>query len=424
MKLDHAGKVVSNTASITAINALRRTVCATLGRTQGQGTVLNDGTNTQVLTYSVHKTGKAGFGNIQIGVANFRILGSSPYGETPNGGDVTTSVQLELADGTVIPCTFNGASSITLSAGSGVVFTDPLNVYIPPNTNFNVKKWDRVSATNITLGSSQIIQITNRQVARKGADLSALWATPGYPSTGTSSAPIPPVAIIGSPDSDVISFLYIGDSIMDGAGDTTGLTPDGETGYFGRGSVNVNGYNIPHIKATRGGETMKHFVHTLTGSRRRDLFRYATDFLCGFATNDMVNSQGNTLADLQSYATGIWAYAKRSGVRRVGHVTVLPRVTFAGEVQTPAAGFEPNGTSLRDTFNAWLFTQVGKGLLDYVCDFRELVEDVKGNPGYWKNGSADTGDGLHLNEASTTRIALNYINPLLARLDSELPINR
>lgn len=393
----------------------RPSLVATLGRSAGQNAALNDGTNTQVLTRSVHKTGRSGITDIQIGVSNFKLLGTTPYGEAVTGGTATVGVALELADGTVIQALFHGVGSIDLLAGSPVVFTDPIGVWIPADTVFYVRTWYRVSATNIALGASQTVSVASTQIARKGTDLSALFLTAGYPS-GTTSTQIPPVAIIGTAANAQMSVVYFGDSIGDGSGDNTSDMPHGETSFIGRSLVDVNGHNIPHSKLTRGGETLTGFVTAASGYRRGSLLRFGTHGICQPGTNDFMASLGFTLSQLQDRYRLAWGQMKANGLYTL-QTTVIPRVSLAGSVQTPVANFEPTGNSLRDQINAWFATQVGQGLLDRLVDIRPAVEDVSGNPGYWKNGLTDTTDGVHPEAVAHARISTDILKPVLAELE-------
>lgn len=404
--------------TITRVETQRRrpTLIATLGRSAGQNSALNDGTNTQVLTRSVHKTGRSGATDIQIGVANFKLLGVSPYGEAATGGTATVGVALELADGTVIQALFRGATSIDLVAGSPVIFCDPIGVWLPPDTTFYIRTWYRVAATNIALSASQTVSVASTQIARKGTDLSAAFLTAGYPS-GTTSTQIPPVAIIGTAANAQMSVVYFGDSIGDGSGDVTTDMPHGETSFIGRSLVGVNGHNLPHSKLTRGGETLTGLITASSGYRRGAMFRYATHGLCEAGTNDLLVSFGYTLQQIKDRYNFAWSQMKANGLY-VMQTTIAPRVSLAGAVQTPVTNYEPNGTSLRDQLNAWFLTQVGQGLLDRAVDIRPAIEDVTGNPGYWKNGLTDTADGVHPEAVAHARISTDILKPALAELEA------
>lgn len=389
---------------------------ATLGRTAGQNSALADGTNTQVLTRSVHRTGRRGMSQVQIGVANFKLLGVSPFGEAATGGTATVSAALELADGTLIVVNFGHLQSVDLLAGSPVVFCDPIGVYIPPDTEFYVRTWYRVANTTIALGAAQTVSVASKQIARKGTDLSAAFITAGYPS-GTTSTQIPPVAIIGKLDGPSMCLAYFGDSIGDGSGDVTTDTPHGETSFIGRSLVNINGFNIPHVKMTRGGETLSGMASPSTGWRRNAMLGFATHMLCEALTND--GTQNRTVAQSQADCITEWKQAKACGIMTL-QTTIAPRVSFAGSVQTPFPAFVPTGVSWRDEMNSWLIAQEGKGLLDKLIDIRPAIEDVKNNPGYWKNGLTDTADGTHPEAVAHARISEEILKPVFRVLENEV----
>jgi len=385
---------------------------ATLGRMAGHNSALADGTNTQLLNRSVHRTGRRAASQIQIGVANFKLLGVSPFGEAATGGDATVSAIVEMADGTLYPATFSGATSVVLAAGSSVVFTDALPVSIPADTEFFVRLWYRVASTAIALAAAQTVSVASKQIARKGTDLSAAFATAGYP-TGLTSTQIPPVAIKGILAGAAMVLGYFGDSIGDGSADNTTDMTNGETSFIGRSTVSVNGFNLPHMKMTRGGETLAALADVVTGARRRALFSAATHILGNPGTNDI--TQGRTFAQMQADYIAVWTAAKSAGAYTI-QTTILPRVTFAGSVQTIFTNFGPGG--IRDQINTWLLAQEGLGLLDKIVDIRHEVEDVAGNPGYWKNGLSDTADGTHPLPVAHARVSDNVLRPVLSGLEA------
>ncbi len=394
-----------------AVRARSSGIGGTLGRIGGHNTALADGVNTQNLTRTVHRTGRRGMSAIQIGVGNFKLLGLSPFGEAATGGTSTTSVALELADGSLIVGTFGAATSIDLLAGAQTIFCDPIGVYIPPDTEFFVRRWDRVATTAIALAAAQTVSVASKQIARKGTDLSATFVTAGYPG-GTTSFQIPPVAIIGRLDGPAMCLAYYGDSIGDGSADNTTDMPSGQTSFIGRSTVAVNGFELPHAKLTRGGETLGAIATPTTGYRRNSLFRFATHVFGQAGTNDI--TQGRTFAQMQADYLSEWANARAQGAQPI-QSTIIPRVTLVGAVQMPVAGFEPTGASVRDQINAWLLAQAANGVI--ILDIRPSVEDVAGNPGYWKNGLSDTTDGTHPLTAAHARIADTIVRPALAALE-------
>jgi lysophospholipase L1-like esterase len=354
-------------------NSLKRlrtnvpSLIGSLGRIHGTNSTspaLNDATNTQVLTRSVHRTGRAGASNIQIGLANFRLSGSTTststhFGEqisettqlsagaggtgdgtgtTFPGGPVTYRVAIELLDGTVVQGYFGGPDNVVLPYGSGVRFCDPIGVYIPANTEFYVRTWATVSGTNIAIAGSQTVSsgaVAGKQIARKGTDFSSQFLVAGQP-TGTTSVQLPPIAIIGIPDQEQVSVTYAGDSIGDGTGDVATELPHGTVGFIGRALVSVNGYDIPHSKLTRGSETVTALATDIYGWRRRSLIPESTLFINQGGTND-INS-GVALATIKTNYQKIWKSAKATGAR-VLQTTILPRVTL------PTGTYAQSGTT-------------------------------------------------------------------------------
>lgn len=365
-------------------NSIRRlrtdvpTLIGSLGRVHGTNSTapaLNDGTNTQVLTRTVHRTGRAGASNIQIGLANFRLSGSSSststhFGEqisettqlsagaggtgtgtgtTFAGGPVTYRVAIELLDGTVIQGYFNGVDNTIIPYGGPVVFCDPIGIYIPANTEFYVRTWATVSGVNIAIAGSQTVSsgaVSGKQIARKSTDFSTQFLVAGQP-TGTTSVQLPPIAIIGIVDQEQLSVTYAGDSIGDGTGDIATDLPHGTTSFIGRALVNVNGYDIPHTKMTRGGETMTALATDIYGWRRRGLIANSTLFINEGGTND-INS-GVSLDTIKANYQKLWKAAKATGAK-VLQTTILPRVTL------------PTGTYNQTGSTTVTVTMTGHGL--------------------------------------------------------------
>jgi hypothetical protein len=468
-----ATKLPNLKAAITKITQSPKLV-GTLGRIKGVNTVLGPSDTAangavEILTRSVHRTGKYGATNIQLVYDNIRLNGSATYNMGENitatqgsasYGTMTCSAAIELADTTVIQCSFNNqaTTSVDLPFNGGQSITDPVSIYIPPDTEFYVRTWNRVAANTITLSAAQTVSsgaVSGKQIARQGAggaSLSTLFLASGQPSSNSTvvtSKQQPPTAIIGLTTGRGMSLVYAGDSIGDGTGDVATDMTHGETSFIGRSTVNVNGYNIPHIKMTRGGETVVALAKDSTGWRRANYFKYGSHFLMHIGTNDIV--AGSTLGTIQAAFQVVWAKAKANGlyvmqtsilprvsvptgtytqsgtttvtVTRTSHgltngntywvaptsgtgtskaavVTVVDANTFtyvadtslttSGAInifssQTPYTNFEGNGTSIRDQLNLWFPAQVTAGNLDQYIDLRSEVEDTSGAPGVWKN---------------------------------------
>lgn len=395
-------------------------ICASLGRVSGANSALNDGVNLQVLTRSVHQTGRFPVQQLQIGVANFKVNGTTPFGEQPNGGVATYSVALEYADGTVIQGLFKGQQSIDLPANSGIVYSDPI-ADVPANTEIFVRTWVRVAATNIALAAAQTVSsglVTGKQIARKGTDLSAQFLTAGQP-TGTTSTQIPPVSLIGIVKGG-LSVVYGTSSIGDGTGDVATDLPHGETSFVGRALQGLNGFDIPHCKISRGGELDAALAANSTGWRRKSLFQYGNVFIDEGGTNDIVSGNGFTLQQIQTNYINLWKAAKDAGMIVI-KTGILPRVSgiTAGVVttQVPFVNFEPNGTSLRDVLHAWFPTMVGSYIDKYVPVHQE-VEGLGSNRGLWATPGTpgDTDDGVHPAQATHIRMS-NWLRQVLLELD-------
>jgi len=131
---------------------------------------------------------------------------------------------------------------------------------------------------------------------------------------------------------------------------------------------------------------------------RSALAPYFTHYFCDFGHNGLT-----TAAAELTRMTTIWNTLKSapgSKIRHIEHVKVMPDTNSSNSWidqagQIPKAGFEPNNTSFKDTFNALLDATVGGGLLD--ATFRHAsIESVNG---FWNtNGTPNFyvgTDGTH-----------------------------
>lgn len=235
---------------------------------------------------------------------------------------------------------------------------------------------------------------------KSDAATSQVYSSSGMsvPSGGASSTyAFIPVCVLGIPKQRHVAVLGWGDSIMYGSGETgTGDATYGHYGWFDRGLIGVNGYNVPFVNCSRSGDNTRAYTANFSWGRYA-LLEFVTHAVFGMSTNDVGN--GYTLAEIQSNCQAAWAAAKRMGVK-VYHTTMTPKTTSTDSWataanQTVTAEYDTAGK--RGQFNAWLLTQVDAGNLDGVIDVNAAVADPA-NPDKWlTNGTANylTADGLH-----------------------------
>lgn len=313
-----------------------------------------------------------------------------------------------------------GIENITPSATQQVYFAGQKIVSVPSGIPFiesdAVQGIDLAAGTQIWVRHSYVLpyqsgnipfqfnyattsdfgQLTASSVSQVAGTGTMSNSSPGSGVTGP--API----LIGIPAAPHPSVIYFGDSIADGSGDTVNNTTGG-TSYIGRGLDGVNGFTVPYLKLTCPGWNYQN--STLSNpAHYRSFWKFGTHFICEMGVNDLKGSP--TLAGMQAYATAIATAAKRTlgpygKPLQVAFCTITPCTSSTDSWATAAnqtyfsAVFAPGG--IRDQYNAWLISQKGLGLIDYVIDVTPYTDDPA-NHGKWvSNGTANyaTGDGLH-----------------------------
>ena len=303
-------------------------------------------------------------------------------GVTDNGSGVFPATNGMSAAGSINYTT--GAYSITLTTAS-----------TPAAIQFTAYGKSGATVTNDTL---------NRPRSGATVGLNNVGSRSHYHHTAVFGLPISPT------DRRPFTFLIAGDSIDFG----TGNSPHFGTSwadYCVAGQCGV-------VKTAQPSEKASSFA--LVGNRYRRLGMGQGVFdraVCNYCTNDIIN--GPALATLQANVT---ACAKAisallpNGINDLAWVTCLPRTASASS-QTPlnanysSATVASGSPSLRNAFNAWLFTQVGV-LFGTLLDPCIVLE---GNPasqagagdGTWKSLSL-TYDGTHPSLTGNQAIAAYF----------------
>ncbi|EUB97327.1 hypothetical protein PMI07_000903 [Rhizobium sp. CF080] len=369
-------------------------IAATLGRISGTNVDGgNDGTNTQHISRNVHRTGKYAVSGLRLVAGNVKLPGVSPFGELGVGNAVTYQSEIELA-GVNTVAKWGGANSLSVPDKS-IGISDPI-MDLPAGQVFYTRHWTAVADATKNWPRAQSIS-ANGQRAIKGTDLSSYFSGTGTLVGGTTDAPHPPLALLGMVPRDSVAVAYTGTSIEDGNGDLTTLSPDGAVAYIGRGLENVNGFNLPSCKMSRGGENLQGLADPVSGAIRRSMLQYATHFICGSPTNDMLVSLARTIAAIQQDFMTVWMDAWSKGVQEIWQVNIIPRTNSSN---VPLTNYEANGTSHRDVLNNWFVNEcVNNGWITGVINFAADCEDPV-TRGTWKAGF--TSDWTHpLDQAHT-----------------------
>lgn len=370
-------------------------IAATLGRISGANADGgNDGTNTQQVTRTVHRTGKYPVKDMRLVVANFKLLGVSPFGEAGVGNAITYQTAIEYGGANTF-ATWDGTSSKSVPDKS--MSTSDIIRDMDAAQMFYVRNYLVVaSAANKWPRAQTVTQ--NSQYAKKGTNLLATFQATGAISGTPQDGPNPPIALLGLVDRASIAVVYTGDSIADNTGDLTTIDVDGTVGFIGRGLVNVNGFNLPHSKLSRSGETQFALADPTKNALRLSLFQYATHFIDEAGTNDITN--GRTFAQIQADCLTVWSNARAAGIQKIYRTTIIPRTTSTDSWatttnQTPIANFAVGG--IRDQLNAWFVTKLADGTIDGIIDVNADCADVTATDRWRVNLGAgnNTADGTH-----------------------------
>ena len=346
------------------------------------------------------KSGKSGASDIRLIYSN-RL----PDGSTSETFEALAPFTLEssIVDGaTYQPITFNGNRLQPVTNGTPLLLSDTTSCsLINPNTEVWVKTAYVVPApvTFIQMGmrgggtgnTTKTRKMATALTASRIFNATIIDSQAGYSTT--TFAPCP-VAVIGVPNEPQVSILGWGDSITSGQGDGGGNAL-GHIGWLERACTDIGGFSIPFANLSRGGERTVAYTPVASPARFA-LLKYATHVVFALGHNDI--SAGLSLASMQANHQTAWAAAKAAGCK-VYAMTITPKTTSTdGWVtianQTPEPAFRSTG--LRGQFNAWLYTQVGLGLLDGVIDTTTALSPV-GQPDVFLPNM--TLDGVHPNPA-------------------------
>lgn len=364
-------------------------------------------TDVRIENRQKYYVGNQAVSQLRVGQVGYYVKNDST-GEQSIGNDFTWETALEITSpalaselftyGTNLPVILatkknplsisDTAMGIDIAAGGNLFVRQAVSV--ATNTLFIPTSSQAAPASD----TGWISPSTNSQVNTTGAMVD--------PGSGSSFGG-PQTILLGVPAAPMAAVCILGDSIADGTGDS--VDTFGNLGFIARGLNSVNGYPVPWLRQTVGGDKLSQ--NTLdTAHRKRSLWPYVTHLICQLGTNDVAAA---SLSAMQTNVQAIWQAAKRTigpygKPLQVAQCLLMPKTTSTDSWataanQTPATGFTVGG--IRDQFNTWVKSQVGGGLLDAYIDANQYIED-QANPGkFITNGSANypTTDGTHLTSA-------------------------
>ncbi len=380
----------------------RLQIVATRGNLQGEGTPFGGGASnyTRVESRLSHTMARVPVAGVRLVFCNFEITGASGEAASANAITVKASVELLSPNVMALPVFFGGSRTVTIQPG-GYVISDPVGIEFTAGQAFFTR-------TSVTMNSGETCPAGLYMSLNGESCVASTSASSQVDATGIQSVPsggaaqtfaYGPAAILGVPQSPTPAVLIIGDSITNGAGESSGYIGV-PRGFVARGLVAASAGPIPYASLARGGTRWSGWK---ISSAPRSLFlaEYATHAIVALGTNDLYNV-GDNLATTKADALEVIARLKARNNLPITLSKVMPRMSGSTDSyatpggMTPISGFESGGAE-RDTYNAWLDAQKAQGVISDVVDPNPYVEDQV-NLGKWiTNGAANypTTDGIH-----------------------------
>ncbi len=396
--------------------------------------------NTAFRQRTPHKLGGP-VSEIQIGFMDWMY----PYtAETPNStNDVTlTHAWLERAStGQVVPLTFSGSRTLVLPMNSTTPYwlSDP----IPASAwTGAIPARDEVFWLNVRGSIPAGGKIPSGTPATHSGARFIVYPPANDPGTIDTTGPIPaisggttrtaglPLIFLGRfTGPGHLAVIGIGDSILDGTGDSANPVPViSGYGFFNRAAVDANGANaIAMFNLTRHGQSAGNFINPARQQRQTHFLPFANVVVEEYGTNDLGSGGTGSTSTILTRTETIWSMARDAGVQKIIRTQLMPRTsstdawsTLAG--QTPNTGWGAGGK--RDLINAGFATALADGKIDVVLDCFSAIAAPTDNTRWLTNGTAKyvSNDGTHIAPAGNALLAVPLRAALLSlTVDDTVP---
>ncbi|WP_155900293.1 SGNH/GDSL hydrolase family protein [Microbacterium sp. 11MF] len=350
------------------------------------------------------------------------VYGNSAWWNTLlTNNDITITAAIKLA-GVLYQITFDGRTSKLINplgyAVSDVIAPRiPAGTWLELRTSVTVAAGEKFPATHVVSSADGIAD------GRFDGSDQTMVGSPSWNGT-TNVRVYGPAAIIGQvPRAARPSVLIDGDSITQGAGDTSNPTIPYDRGWAVKAMANEFSY----LQGSLYGDSAVNLVPWL---RDRGKFAGCTDYvISAMGSNDLyVNSR--TAAQLQADVIARWRLYADRGSRVVG-VTVPPRTTSTDSWATVANQTISDATKNghRVTYNNWLRDGAPLDKSTYAAaaigapgasviragdpvhplfgfvDIADLAESARDSGKWSVTAGTPTADGTHPAPAMVTRLA-------------------
>ncbi|QWY83444.1 SGNH hydrolase-type protein [Rhizobium phage RHph_X3_9] len=304
---------------------------------------------------------------------------------------------IEYPAGTFHAVTWAGVPTVTINPGT-VVKSDPIpGLVIPAGAKF----WERTVNLNATVTNYPLVLLPTTSVALGIDDGNAAgdFGDNGTIAPSTTNRTFGAAAIVGDvAANDARAFVAMGDSLVYGEADTTGVSSKFGTGWVAR-MLDVHGY--PYLKIAAGGMQATNGV-TVRSTINVFLAQVGfTDFIMEYGVNDL--RLGRTETQILQDRNTIKSETNIN-MKRIWYTTVTPRsdstdgyATVAN--QTPKTdGNMSQLTSLNTTIRTKPDGIYG------VIDTADAAMSAR-DSNVHKAPPAGTSDGTHFNTARCALIA-------------------
>lgn len=365
-------------------------------------TLVNNASNGNYTRYETHlfaTTGDFAATNIQLHFTSFR---------SHNAEDTTLNINdfnLQCAfvyNNQFCPVSFNGMTTTPIQAGVTELISNAIGTYVPARTEVKIKTGAIVGTANQAT-PAMLPQTQKTKKVASNDTVSQIFSRFDINNTSRVDTTLGyfPSLVTGIPETNHVSIIGWGDSLMAGTGDTPN-NANGAMGWFEHGCLNTDGLgkNIPYANFSKAGDESLAYDNDEAFGRYA-MLKYASHVIFGLGNNDIAT---RSLEAIKTSHREAWAHAKLLGLK-VGVVTLTPRTDSADSWttvanQTPRLNYDSTGT--RGLFNAWLFEQVDLGNVDFIIDVDSIARDPS-NPDVFKPNFSY--DGVHWTAASTLIIA-------------------
>jgi len=369
---------------------------------------------------------------IRIGFMNWMLAYSS---EINNDNDVTIDHAwlVRDSDGQVVPLTFGGKRAFTMPAESEEPFwpADPVDssVWTAGTPRQDEVFWLHVKG-HIPNSDGRVCQ--GSPVGYKGSRFRT-YAPENDPGTHDFAGPVPsmagkkdrtrglPIVFLGRySEPGHLAVIGIGDSILDGSGDSSRIYGSiAGFGFFNRAATDENGENtIAMFNLTRHGAGAVSWRKP-GNVRQHKFLKYANVVVEEYGTNDLGSGGGGDVNEIKSRLEHIWTLCREAGVEKIIRTQLLPRTKSTDgwatkENQTPNNNWDANGS--RDEINAFFETALAEGKIDRIAPTLSAVSDPT-DTHYWLTDGEPkhaTSDGTHANRTGNELLTPVIRNALLS----------